>query len=171
MGLGNILVTCATPPDVPAVAALHHAHLTYHTAFDERYRPLPARNYESTYEDLLRDPLAGVLVARSNDRVVGFVSLRLHEDVRADERPAWLPSLRRRPRHTGSGTLVDLFVADECRRQGVGSTLVEAAMRWFTERGVTDINLGVMADNQAGLAFWRRMGFTDYRLQMRRLLD
>ena len=168
----HIRVAQAEEGQVADLARLHHEHLRFHEAFDHRYKPLPPRNYESVYQELLRDPLAAVLCARDGQgRIVGFVTLRLHSDAGGSQRPAWLPGRRRAPKSTGSGTLVDLFVAEPARRQGVGGALVAEAMRWFRAQGVTDVNLGVMAANDAGRAFWRRMGFGEYRILMRRLLD
>ncbi|MBI5833147.1 MAG: GNAT family N-acetyltransferase [Armatimonadetes bacterium] len=170
MGAVNIHVAVADDSDVRDLARLHHEHLLFHVPFDPRYRPLPPRNYEGVYQELLRDPLAHVLLAREGGgAAVGFVSLRLHSEATRPSGPSWLPSRRRPPKATGSATLVDLYVAETHRRGGVGSALVGAAMAWFRSRGVADVNLGVMAHNDAGRAFWRRMGFAEYRILMRRL--
>ena len=173
----HISVMAANESSVPEVARLHHDHLLFHEAFDPRYRPLPARNYESVYRELMADPTAHVLVARlDSGEIVGFVTLRLHCQVpQPGVLARWMQRFGESPRaeakRAGSATLVDLFVAEPHRRGGVGRALVSAAMAWFVEQGVREVNLGVMWRNEAGLAFWRRMGFDEYRLLMRRQLD
>ncbi len=57
--------------------------------------------------------------------------------------------------------LVDLFVARDWRRQGVGAALMKATARRAKARGATHLWWASLADNKAARKFYRRFGATD----------
>lgn len=58
------------------------------------------------------------------------------------------------------GYIYHTAVRPGCRRQGIGSALVRAAMEALREEGISKTALVAFARNEAGNAFWERMGFT-----------
>jgi GNAT superfamily N-acetyltransferase len=70
-----------------------------------------------------------------------------------------------------SGWIEDCFVAQEARRQGIGSALVRAALSWFNDNHVRHIELGIWMVNGHGQAFWERQGFAPVRLKMSKDLN
>lgn len=50
-------------------------------------------------------------------------------------------------------------VAPEHRRHGLGRALVEAALAALRAEGIAKCHLMLLPDNQAGLAFWRKLGW------------
>ena len=46
------------------------------------------------------------------------------------------------------------------RRRGIGRRLAEAALDSLREQGINKVCLVAFARNEAGNAFWARMGFT-----------
>ena len=65
-----------------------------------------------------------------------------------------------------TGWIEDCFVLQTARRQGIGSALVHAALAWFKENHVSQIELGIWIVNEQGQAFWERQGFFPVRLKM-----
>ena len=57
------------------------------------------------------------------------------------------------------GHLCHAAVANDCRRQGIGTALVKAAVQALEARGIHKVNLVVFERNGAGNAFWDRLGF------------
>jgi ribosomal protein S18 acetylase RimI-like enzyme len=57
--------------------------------------------------------------------------------------------------------LLDLFVDYEWRRQGCASHLLGEAFRLLGRRGVSTVEAQTMASNEAALAFYRKLGFTE----------
>ena len=47
------------------------------------------------------------------------------------------------------------------RRRGIGAGLVESAMEALKQNGISKVALVAFAGNEAGNAFWERMGFTE----------
>lgn len=60
------------------------------------------------------------------------------------------------------GYLTHMAVAESHRRQGLGTELVNRSMAGLKRAGIPKCNLFVLANNQLGQAFWRRLGWQDY---------
>lgn len=54
-------------------------------------------------------------------------------------------------------------ILPEAQRQGYGTKLVDALVDHLREKGVKGVCLGVGGDNEAGIGFYRKYGFTLYR--------
>ena len=99
----------------------------------------------------------GLLVARLDDRPVGFVSVSIERG------SLELDAVR--------GTLSNLYVEPAHRGQGIGSALLEAVEDAFEDRGVDVVTLEVMADNEDARRFYREHGFEPFRVTMHRSLE
>jgi diaminopimelate decarboxylase len=87
---------------------------------------------------------AAHLVAVAGGRVIGSLSIQ------RDAHPAtW---------HTAS---TGMFVTAAWRGRGVGTALMEGAMRWARDAGVERVDLTVYPHNQAAIALYRRFGFVE----------
>ena len=63
----------------------------------------------------------------------------------------------------GVGHVSLVYVRPEARGQGGGKELVRDLAAYFREQGVEHVSLNVEVPNEEALAYWRRLGFTDYR--------
>ena len=82
----------------------------------------------------------------------------------AGDGPDGFAQLRFRPSlYTGAldAYLEELYVAPALRGQGLGRTLLEAAMVHARERGARHIDLNTSEDDVAARALYDRMGFTN----------
>ena len=97
-----------------------------------------------------------VLVAADRSgRLVGFVATK-----RALEHPVL----------SSPATVVftDMFVAADHRRAGVGRLLFEEACLRARADGVEAFEVGTLALDSRAVAFWRSVGFVDWRVTMSR---
>lgn len=62
------------------------------------------------------------------------------------------------------GCINGIFVAENCRRAGVGKKLVEAAMDWLRRAGVHYLELYHMINDPRATAFWQKMGLKAVQL-------
>src|SRR4051812_10856638 len=99
-------------------------------------------------ERLIEDPDTDYLLASPDDDSppAGVCQLRYRLSVWTAAPDCWLE---------------DLFVSDEARRSGCGSALVTAAIERARERGCRRIELDTSERNEAALALYHRMGFSE----------
>jgi ribosomal protein S18 acetylase RimI-like enzyme len=64
-----------------------------------------------------------------------------------------------------------LWVHERCRRQGIARRLKALGESWARSIGAAFINTNVLVNNQRMLDFNRSLGFTDYRVNMRKRLS
>ena len=58
------------------------------------------------------------------------------------------------------GLIYHLAVKDGERKQGIGSALLDHAMKALREEGIKKVYIMVFKNNEAGNAFWEKRGFT-----------
>jgi RimJ/RimL family protein N-acetyltransferase len=85
---------------------------------------------------------AAVFVAEAPEGIVGRLSIA------RDAHPA--------SRHVAD---LGLMVAAPYRRRGIGTALLDAAVRWATEVGVRKLELHVFPYNEAAISLYERFGF------------
>lgn len=61
----------------------------------------------------------------------------------------------------GTAIFLNVVVDPERRGEGFGRAVMHAALNWTSQMGATNAALQVLADNEAALALYRKLGFTD----------
>jgi len=134
----------------PLWRALHAAHLS----IDMRLPGIPMRAQDEAwarrrdqYRGWLAEKDALLLMAESRGKPVGYALSHLRE---ADE--SW-------DTHGRFGILESIAVLPELRRRGVGQMLMAALHAELRSLGVTVLEIGVVATNEAARRFYERQGF------------
>ncbi len=79
--------------------------------------------------------------------------------------------LKLAPAHLGAGRIghiSHLYILPRYRRSGIAQALAASLHEWSTEKQVTSTELQVVQGNEAGMAFWRSLGYAVELVQMRR---
>jgi GNAT superfamily N-acetyltransferase len=50
--------------------------------------------------------------------------------------------------------------------RGIGGQLVSSAVKWFQTKELNRIELSLLAKNETGEIFWKKLGFRVYRLSL-----
>ncbi|MFW6248004.1 MAG: GNAT family N-acetyltransferase [bacterium] len=69
----------------------------------------------------------------------------------------------------GRGEIESIYVDEELRGRGAGHALVERALAWLSERGVSDVSIVVAVGNEEALPFYERLGFAPRTYRLERL--
>jgi len=93
---------------------------------------------EETFRSALVD--AVLFVAEEDGRVVG--NLGLHPD-------------------GADSAALGMSVASSWRRRGIGTALVESAVGWGREAGLSELRLEVFEANTPAVALYRKLGFVE----------
>ena len=136
----DIFVRPATMADLPELGEL----LTLLFTQEADFQPDRARQ-ESGLRLILTQPEVGlILCAAAGTRLAGMVSLLFTVSTAEGGRAAWLE---------------DMIVRPEFRDQGVGKSLLQAAIAAGQASGCTRITLLTDADNAPAMRFYGRAGF------------
>ena len=148
----------AEPRDLEALGRLGAHLMAAHYAFDPLRFLAPRegteRGYASFLGAMLREDDTRVFVATEDETVVGYVFVALE--------PLSWKELR-----GPAGFVHDVVVAEEARRTGVATALMDAALAWLRERGAPRVVLQTASQNDAARAlFAKRFGFRETMVEM-----
>ena len=144
----RVRVRPATMADAERIAELRLALLGEHRShaiYSRLRRDAPARAIELTEEQMTSDREA-MFVATRGERLVGMIRC-------IDQRG------HRLLRPSRFALISTVYVEPAFRRQGVLRSLMDAAIAWSRERGLTEMRLQNAIDNPLALAAWDALGF------------
>jgi GNAT superfamily N-acetyltransferase len=106
--------------------------------------PASAREHR---EMVLSDPNTGFFVAEDRGKIVGYLhaQIEINDPIYSSER---------------HGTIVDLFVVEEQRRQGVGARLLEYCAEWLHSHNLSEYRVSLPAHAAGAQQFFERHGAT-----------
>ncbi len=151
-----LIIRRADLADLDRLVALWQELADLHAALDPVFALAPdaVAHYRENLARSLQGDTMRVMIAEEDGVVVGFIMGAVRE----------LPPVYVEKR---SGHISDALVTARCRRRGIGARLYRAMTDWFRERGASFVELSAAASNPGAVAFWRKMGFTDYMLRLR----
>ena len=114
---------------------------------------------------------AVIKARREEDESNTFAGVALTRRGRGQQEIVGLHILRRFEEGPLVGAHVaGLWVAEDCRRQGVARRLKVMGEAWARGIGASFMNTNVLVDNNRMLAFNRSLGYVDYRINLRKRL-
>ena len=147
----------AEPHDAEALGRLGAMLMRTHYAFDPLRFLAPAagseRGYATFLAGMLDSPDDAVFVAEEEGRIVGYVFAAL-------EPMSW-KELR-----GPAGFIHDVAVAEEARRSGVATELMQAAIEWLRDHGAPRVMLWSASPNVNAQRLFHRLGFRDTMIEM-----
>ena len=116
---------------------------------------LVLREVSKYFRQCLRSRNVVVSIAEQDSHPVGFsiVSIRTS------------PPIRKLRRH---GNIDVFFVRRKYRGRGISSLMMDRATKWFIRRGVKHVGLEVINDNKLARAIYKKWGFYDFFVEMRK---
>jgi GNAT superfamily N-acetyltransferase len=113
----------------------------------------PEEGYGRFLVSQLANPDMLVLVAERADEVVGYVFAGL-------EPISW------RDLRGPCGFIHDVYVHESARRQGIGLSLLRAAIAWAHSKGRTQVVLWSKSGNDGAQRVFAKLGFRDTMIEM-----
>ena len=144
----RVRVRPATLADAERIAELRLALFGEHRSnaiYSRVRRDASARSIDLTREQLTSDREA-LFVAIQGERIVGMIRC-------VDQRG------HRLLRPSRFALISTVYVEPAVRRQGVLRSLMDAAVAWSRERGLTEMRLQNAVDNPLAIAAWDALGF------------
>jgi ribosomal protein S18 acetylase RimI-like enzyme len=148
--------------DLEALGRLGAMLIRTHYAFDRQRFLAPVEGVEKRYGSFLGSYIDSsdgcVFVAERESVIVGYVF-------------AALEPLNWKELRGPAGFIHDVAVAEEARRSGIGTKLVEAAVEWLRNHGAPRVILWSAAPNAIARALFRQLGFRETMVEMTMELD
>lgn len=152
-----IVVRKAERRDLDALGHLGALLVRTHYNFDRQRFLEPQPGIEKGYASFLGRMMESsddcVFVAEEDGVIRGYVFAALE--------PLSWKELR-----GPAGFIHDVAVAEEARRRGIGTRLMQAAIEWLRQHGAPRVILGSAAPNREAQALFRRLGFRDTMVEM-----
>lgn len=155
----------ATVKDVPAIVRLWEEFVKEHDETviknNPKIRPylIKKRSASIIFEKFARKSImsknSAVHVAEVNGTPVGYSLIQVKTAI-----PVF--------RLEKIGYICDLFVKKEFRNRKISSRLMDEAMKWFKKKGIEQISLAVYKDNEFAHSIYKKWGFIDNQIEMRR---
>jgi len=155
----RVTVRRATPRDLAAVVALRLALLHEHAddPIHGRVRPDAPERARRLFAAQLRSSDEVIFLAERGAEIVGILRC-----VQMAGLPLLTPALY--------GYVSSVYVIPAARRRGVLHALLDAAVKWCQERGITELRLHNAAESAVANAAWEALGFrVAEHLRIRRL--
>ena len=117
------------------------------------------KDIEPLYENFLRlnfeSKKGTVFIAESGKSLVGYILVFIK-----DELPIY--------ENKKVGYISDLYVKEQFRHKGISTQLVDKAMGWFKQKKLKFAAIPLYAANKHAYQIYKKYGFMDYKLEMRR---
>lgn len=109
------------------------------------------------FKKLISAPDSTVIIAVLNNEIVGFVTGEVfdapkHKRIRVDSE------------------LMSLYVAKEHRNKKIGALLVEEFVKWAKSKNADQVKIEPYYNNEKAIKFYKREGFDDYVVMLRKKL-
>jgi len=95
-------------------------------------------------------------IAEEDGQLIGFAASEIIKN------PHWA-------KHKELGHLYNLYVIPKYQGKGIGTKLLEKALEWLKERKIKDIKILTYAENKKAQKLYKRYGFSDYMITMKKL--
>lgn len=152
----KITIKEATKKDLNGMMELIKGQVDYHHHIDKYYKSFSKyRGLKEYTKTQLEDKKVKIFVAENNGKVIGRIV-----GVIIKPSPYVVPKK--------IGNVDEAFIKSGYRRKGVAGKLLGELMKWFEKKNIKHIELSVDARNKIGVTAWRKFGFYDYRIEMRK---
>ena len=160
-----MIIKKATIKDVPSIIKLWKEFRKNHNKIvikkNPKFKPYlikrsnAAENFKKFVQKNIRSKNSVVYIAEVNGKLVGYSLIYIKDNI---------PIFKLEK----IGYISDLFVKKEFRNQGISSKFKEEAITWFKKKGIKHISLAVYKNNKFAHSIYKKWGFFDYYIEMRR---
>jgi ribosomal protein S18 acetylase RimI-like enzyme len=160
-----VKIRIGTLKDIPQIIGLWKDFMEEHDRDIEKRNKLlkeqvvksktGASKFRTHLIDLLKTKKGRLIVAEENGTLVGYNLAQIKKEI-----PVF--KLRR------FGLIADLYIKKEFRGQGIATIFKNKAVEWFKRNKLKYMSITVYPDNRHAYKIYKKWGFTDYKINMRK---
>lgn len=139
--------------DLDAILNLNQQLFEYEQRYTDQYNT--AWTYSKTGKQYFIDRITKnglIYVAQIGEGVVGYLVAHIHTYAYRANNPI--------------GEIENMFVTTSQRRQGIGTLLVNKLISSWKRQGIARIRVESIAQNAPAIAFYKKLGLTDFNLTL-----
>ncbi len=146
--MDNIKIRFAQSGDLTQIEKLmYRLHDFHHCNARETIKTASDIAQQKSVARYINDPECLVYIAEQGGHIIGFITGHFCELVSQISKPVQM------------GSIDELFVVEELRRQGIAESLMEKISVTFEEYGVKKIFVEVWHFNHSAINFYHKQGF------------
>ena len=139
--------------DLETLLSFEQALIAAERPFDPTLKPNPT-NYYDLHEMIHADHIQ-LLVAEVDDVLAGCGYARIE-------------NAKLFYNHSHYAYLGFMYVRPEYRGKGINREIIEALKSWASSKNIIELRLEVYFDNLPAISAYKKIGFSNYQIQMRR---
>lgn len=112
-------------------------------------------NYKEFLESHIKSEKGVVFIAEEDGEIVGFTLIYIKDEIPIFE-------------NKKVGFISDLYVKKEFRNRKISSKLRDKSLEWFKDKGLKFVSLAMHPDNKFAHSVYKKWGFFDYKVEMRK---
>ena len=125
--------------------------------FNEKKEPSYQRNsqaekkFTSLFNSIISDNESSCIFVADNEKsIIGYIMASIWQ------KPAGFKLHQ-------FGSIIDTFVREKYRRQGIGSELLKRVKKWFMDNTtIRRLEVNMVVNNEVSMNFWRKNGFIPF---------
>lgn len=143
--------------DIEQIAKLQKEYMQYHAAKDPyfEFKTNISKVWKDYAKQTIKDPTQLIVIAEEDERIVAYMTARI-----VKKAPIY--------KIDQVGQIGDAYVSLSYRKRGIFTQLLEEINKWFRSKKLKYIEHPVSANNPLGLQIWKKKGFEEYMIMMKR---
>jgi len=151
-----MIIRKATLKDFEALKTLWAEFFLLEASTDERLDPAWVKHgLPVALSKSLRNKKEISFLAEEKGKILGYSSSEI------------IPS--RRTLYKKQGHLYNLYVIPKYRKKGIGKKLLEKSLEWFNKNKIKDLKILAYSWNTKAQKLYRKYGFSDYMLTLKKI--
>ncbi|MBU1179302.1 GNAT family N-acetyltransferase [Patescibacteria group bacterium] len=152
----KIITKKAANKDLDGIMELVKNTTNYHYKIDKYYKPFSKyKGLDKYTKNQIKNKNIKMLIAEDGGKIIGRIIGVI------TKAPSYVTPKK-------IGEIDDVFIKKNYRRKGIGKKLFKELLKWFKIKKIKHIELSVDARNKIGVNAWKKFGFYDYRVKMRK---
>ncbi len=142
--------------DIPALINLWREQYQFHNDIDPIYYVPNSLNQDKVFEKYIKNAIINdspnILVARDNDKIIGFITFGTEENNYIDT------NIKK------FGEIIEVFIKKEYCKKGVGTKLIQEAEKFFINQGIKDIKISSSSFNDNASKFYDKNSYVSRQI-------
>ncbi len=143
--------------DVPRIAEMGVDFMRYLAEIDPYLTPSKEvkKVYLAHFKKAVHSGNRFLLVAEENGKIIGYALAKISRT----------PPVVKIGRY---GVVDDVYLEKKYRGRGIAGQFLEEMYAWFGRKGISNVELYVLPKNKIGRNAWKKYGFKEYTLRLRK---